>query len=291
MSTPRVWFITGTSTGIGRALAEVALAKGDAVVATARKPAALDALAAAHPPERLLVLALDITSSAEAIAAAFTAAKARFGRIDVVVNNAGYAGLGEAEGIPERDGRALFETNFWGTVRATKAAMAFFRDENPAGAGGRLLQMSSYLGLTSWPGSAYYNASKHALEGYTESLAAEIDPAWNIKITLIEPGWISTEVTATAMGGLAPPHPAYTSPTLPTVIFRALNGAIPLEWKDAVKCAEVFYRAGVMDDPPLHLVVGRDAIGATRQQLAALSTTLDKFESWSEGLELPVPAK
>ncbi|KAH9932820.1 NAD-P-binding protein [Epithele typhae] len=285
MSTPRVWFITGCSTGIGRALTEVALAKGDAVVATARKPATLDALAAAHPPSRLLVLALDVTAE-DAVTAAFAAAKARFGRVDVVVNNAGWANVGEVEGLPEAQCRALFETNFWGTVRVTKAALAFFRDENPAGAGGRLLQMSSYLGLVGFAGSSFYSASKHAIEGFTESLAGELDPAWNIKVTLIKPGWVMTEVRNNAVTMMAPQHPAYTNPALTVNIIRALEGNLPLEWKDATRCAEVFYRVGSMDVPPLHLVVGRDAIAAARKQLADLSASIDQFETWSEGLEI-----
>ena len=151
--------VTGTSSGIGRALTEVLLEKGEMVAATARQPAMLDDLAQKYSADRLLVFALDITKSEE-IVAAFARCKDVFGRIDVVVNNAGYGALGEVEGQEESTGRELMETNFWGNLRVTKEAVKFFRESNPPGVGGRLLQMSSFLGILGAPGVGFYAASK-----------------------------------------------------------------------------------------------------------------------------------
>ena len=151
--------VTGTSSGIGRAVTEVLLEKGEIVVATARRPNTLDDLVQKYSTDRLLPLQLDITQSEE-IEAAFLRTMEAFGRIDVVLNNAGCASLGEVEALDESQGRAVMETNFWGTLRVSKEAVRFFRESNPSGLGGRLLQMSSYLGLTAGPGVGYYAASK-----------------------------------------------------------------------------------------------------------------------------------
>ena len=151
--------VTGTSTGFGRALTEVVLAKGEAVVATARTPSVLAELVAQHPSDRLLVLKLDITQPSQ-VADAFERAREVFGRIDVVVNNAGFAYAGEFESVSDEAGRALMETNFWGTVSVTREALRFFREVNPKGHGGRLLQNSSVLGVVGRPAGAFYVASK-----------------------------------------------------------------------------------------------------------------------------------
>ena len=153
--------VTGTSTGIGRALAEIALERGEIVIATARSPASLQDLTQKYPSTRLLVLPLDITEP-EQVRAVFSRGKEVFGRIDVVVNNAGRTALGEVELMDEAAGRDVLETNFWGTLRVTREAVRFFRDENPVGLGGKLLQMSSFIGLTGSgaSGAGFYVASK-----------------------------------------------------------------------------------------------------------------------------------
>ena len=161
--------VTGTSTGLGRELAELILEKGEIVVATARTPSTLDALSSMYPASRLLVQKLDITDQQQIIHA-FSKAKEVFGRLDIIVNNAGFGNLGEFEIIDEGQSRDVFETNFWGTVKATKEAIRFLRDENPSGAGGRLWQMSSYLGLVGWPGLSMYSASKFGKHSDLSSL-------------------------------------------------------------------------------------------------------------------------
>ncbi|KAI0671258.1 NAD(P)-binding protein [Trametes maxima] len=281
MSQPRVWFITGTSTGLGRALTELALEKGDNVVATLRKPSALAPLTATYPPSRLLPLALDVTRPEE-VSAAFAHAARAFGRVDVVVNNAGYGDLGEVESMPDADARAIFETNFWGAVAVTREALRVFREVNPAGEGGRLLQMSSMFGHVGNPAAGFYVASKFALEGITATLVKELDPKWNIKVTLIEPGWFRTSVVTTATW--TPQHPAYTDPTLPTNQLRAAWGAF-VPAGDARKAVEVFYRVAGLPEPPLHFPVGKDALAEIRGKVQDLGETMDKYGGWSEGLE------
>lgn len=151
--------VTGTSTGIGRAVAEVALEKGEIVVATARRPSSLDDLAQRYAKERLLILQLDVTEQHQVVTA-FAEAARTFGRIDVVLNNAAFGHVGEFEATGEMEARGVFETNFWGAVRVTKEAIKHFRETNPPGVGGRLLQVSSYGGLVGPPAGSFYGASK-----------------------------------------------------------------------------------------------------------------------------------
>ena len=155
--------VTGTSTGVGRALAEVALEHGDRVVATARSPSSVDDLGQKYPgTDRLLVVSLDVTQPHQ-VADAFARAMETFGRVDVVVNNAGSAGMGELEGYDETQARNIMETNFWGVINVTREAIKCFRECNPPGEGGRLLQMSSIFGLRGSPLGSFYAASKFGM--------------------------------------------------------------------------------------------------------------------------------
>lgn len=149
--------VTGASSGLGKAVTEVVLRKGDIAVATLRKPAALAHLAKLYPPSRLLLLSLDVTRPAD-VSAAFDRTREVFGRLDVLFNNAGYAMFGEVEGTPDADARAMFEVDFWGAVSASREAVKFFREVNPPGEGGMILQNSSYSGFSGSPGFAFYSA-------------------------------------------------------------------------------------------------------------------------------------
>ena len=149
--------VTGASSGLGKALTEVVLRKGDIVVATLRTPAVLAHLATLYPPSQLLLLPLDVTRPGD-ISAAFARTRDVFGRLDVVFNNAGYAMVAEVEGTPDADARALFEVNFWGAVGVSRAAVKFFRELNPPGKGGIILQNSSTSGFLGPPGLAFYSA-------------------------------------------------------------------------------------------------------------------------------------
>ena len=182
----KTWFITGTSSGFGRLWAEAALERGDRVVATARKPAALDDLAERFP-ETVLPLELDVTDR-EGVFAAVDRAVPRFGRLDVVVNNAGYGHFGMVEEVTERELREQMETNFFGAVWVTQAVLPVLRRQGS----GHLLQVTSEGGVRAYAGIGAYHASKWALEGLSESLAQEIE-GFGVHVTCVEPGPYATD--------------------------------------------------------------------------------------------------
>ncbi|KAI1161233.1 retinol dehydrogenase 8 [Nemania serpens] len=211
-----VWFITGCSSGIGAALAtRLTTQTKSRVVATARKVSALSYLADDAP--NVLKVALDVTSP-EAIDVAFTKAVERFGRVDVVVNNAGYTIMGDTEASTAQEARDLFDTDFWGSVDVTKRALSVLRDENPKTGqqGGAILFVSSIGGFITTPGNAFYHAAKFAMEGFAESVAKELDPDWNIHFSILQPGGTTTEYLGSSFKTFAKRHPAYAAPHLPT---------------------------------------------------------------------------
>src|SRR6266850_2496556 len=199
----KVWFITGTSKGFGRIWAEAALQRGDKVVATARDPKSLDGLVASHG-KAVLALTLDVTD-ASAVVAAVKRGREQFGRLDVVVNNAGYGLFGMVEEVTPEQARAQMDTNFFGALWVTQAALPILRAQKS----GHIIQVSSIGGVHAFPMLGLYHASKWALEGMTQSLAAEVD-GLGIKVTLIEPGGYDTDWRG-ASSVQAAPIPAYDS--------------------------------------------------------------------------------
>jgi NAD(P)-dependent dehydrogenase (short-subunit alcohol dehydrogenase family) len=185
-TTPKVWFITGTSKGFGRIWAEAALKRGDKVVATARNPSSLDELVARYGSS-VLALGLDVTDQA-AVEAAVKRAQAHFGRLDVVVNNAGFGLFGTIEEVTATQARAQMETNFFGALWVTKAALPYLREQRS----GHIIQVSSIGGVQAFPTLGLYHASKWALEGFSQSLAAEVQD-FGIKVTLVEPTGYETD--------------------------------------------------------------------------------------------------
>jgi NAD(P)-dependent dehydrogenase (short-subunit alcohol dehydrogenase family) len=183
---PKTWFITGTSRGFGREWAIAALERGDRVVGTARDPGTLDDLVAQHG-DALLALALDVTDRT-AVFAAVARAHEHFGGLDIVVNNAGYGQFGMVEELSEQEAREQIETNLFGALWVTQAALPFLREQGS----GHLLQVSSIGGISAFPNIGVYNASKWALEGFSQSLAQEV-ALFGIKVTLVEPGAYSTD--------------------------------------------------------------------------------------------------
>jgi NAD(P)-dependent dehydrogenase (short-subunit alcohol dehydrogenase family) len=181
----RVWFITGASRGFGALIAEAALQAGDAVVATARDPNAVTARLGSH--ERLLATRLDVTSEAEAHEAAGQAVK-KFGRIDILVNNAGYGLLGAIEEASAAETSRLFGTNVFGVLGVTRAVLPHMRRQRS----GHVINVSSVGGYTGYPGWGVYGATKFAVEGISEALAAEVAPL-GIKVTVVEPGFFRTD--------------------------------------------------------------------------------------------------
>ncbi len=184
--TQKTWFITGTSRGFGREWAIAALDRGDRVAATARDTASLDDLVQTYG-DAVLPLALDVTDRS-AVTVAVAQAHQRFGRLDVVVNNAGYGQFGMIEEISEREARAQFETNVFGALWVTQAALPFLREQGS----GHIVQVSSIGGISAFPNIGIYNGSKWALEGISQALAAEV-AEFGIHVTLVEPAGYSTD--------------------------------------------------------------------------------------------------
>ncbi len=177
-----VWFITGCSSGIGQALAQFIAKSSNRLVATARNTASLSEITSTG--DNILKLQLDVTSITS-IEAALQATLEKFGRIDVLVNNAGYMLVGDTEAAGDEEARALMDTNFWGLVDVTKRVLPIMRDENPKNGGqqgGVIANVTSMGGRVGYPASSFYHASKFAVEGWSESLAKELPTAWNSKL-------------------------------------------------------------------------------------------------------------
>lgn len=267
--TTKTWFITGASSGFGDAFARHAIAQGYNVVATARDPSRLAAIAALAP-ERVLVHRLDITEAGEA-ESAIKAAITRFGRIDVLINNAGYGIVGAAEETPDAELRAQMETNFFGAAAVTQAALPILRAQKS----GAIVNISSLGGQLSFSGFSAYSASKFALEGYSEALAEEMAP-FGVKVLIVEPGAFRTTFAGNAMRHM-PILPAYTDVVGDTRNFaRGMNGT---QVGDPVKAAAAIDAALAAEKTPLRLQLGQDAIDAVRGHAEQLLADLQSWES------------
>jgi NAD(P)-dependent dehydrogenase (short-subunit alcohol dehydrogenase family) len=266
MSNQRVWLITGASSGFGRAIADAALQRGDAVVATARRAEALSDL---QGRERAHVVSLDVTDAVEREAAIADALE-RFGRIDVLVNNAGRTQVGAVEETTDEELRALFDLHFFAPAALTRAVLPHMRRQG----GGAIVQMSSVGGQVTAAGFGAYCATKFALEGLTQTLRDEV-AGFGIHTLIVEPGAFRT--------GLFRPQAAYESAEMPEYAdtvgptrqyVRTGDGAQP---GDPAKAAEAILQALDADEPPLRLILGSDAIGNIERRLHALG---DELEAW-----------
>jgi NAD(P)-dependent dehydrogenase (short-subunit alcohol dehydrogenase family) len=245
---PTVFFLTGSSRGLGRAIAEAVLDAGHQLVATARNPDSLDDLLAAHP-DQVLPLALDVTD-ATAAEAATAAGRERFGRIDVVVNNAGYANLAAVEDIDPADFRAQVDTDLFGVVNVTKAALPVLREQG----GGHIVQVSSIGGRMATAGLSAYQSAKWAVGGFSSVLAAEVAPL-GIKVTVLEPGGMQTDWSGSSMS-----VPPISAPYQPTVgAMAAMHNTDTIALGDPAKVAQVVLEVAAMDEPPLRLILGSEA--------------------------------
>jgi NAD(P)-dependent dehydrogenase (short-subunit alcohol dehydrogenase family) len=269
----RTWFITGASSGFGLAFAKYALAKGHNVVATARRLDALEEIAT-QAPERFLALALDVTQPQDA-AAAINAAIARFERIDVLVNNAGYGIVGAFEETPQDELRALMETNFFGAMNVTRAALPAFR----ARRSGAIVNISSLGGQLSFAGFSAYSASKFALEGASEALAQELKP-FGIKVLIVEPGQFRTGFAGAGLRHM-PLIDAYKDVIGGTRDFaRNMDGTQP---GDPMKAAAAIETALESPNTPLRLQLGADAVDAVRNHAETLLSDLGTWETLARG--------
>ncbi len=259
----RVWFITGASSGFGRALAEYALAHGDRVVATARNVAALADLGAD------LVLPLDVARPAD-IAEALATARAKVGAIDVLVNNAGFGIVGAVEETTERDLRDAFETMFFGAVALTRAVLPEMRARRR----GTIVQITSMGGITTAPGFGAYCAAKHALEAVSEALAAEVAPL-GIRVLVVEPGAFRTQLFGAAYRQM-PMIDDYAATVGPTrAMGRQQDGR---QAGDPAKAAAAIFDAVASGAPALRLPLGSDAVDFIRRKLEAIAADVDRSE-------------
>jgi len=247
---PSVFFLTGSSRGLGRQIAETALAAGHQLVATARRPETLADLAGQYGPQ-ILPVALDVTDPAAAQAAVAAGVEA-FGRLDVVVNNAGYAGLAAVEDVTLADFRAQLDANLLGVVSVTKAALPVLREQGS----GHIIQVSSIGGRLATAGLSAYQAAKWAVGGFSEVLALEVAPL-GIKVTVLEPGGMQTDWAGSSMR--VPPISAPYQPTVGGMakLHADLGGSGSLG--DPAKVARVVLEVAAMADPPLRLILGSDA--------------------------------
>lgn len=266
----KVWFITGTSTGFGRDLAELALEMGNKVVATARKPETLSELTAKYG-DSVLAVALDVTKP-DTITNAVQAATDKFGRIDVLVNNAGYGVFGGFEEITEQQFREQYETNVFGVIAVTQAILPLLRAQRS----GHILNVSSVAGLSAMPGFSAYASSKFALEGISEALAAEVRPL-GIHVILVEPGAFRTAFGTTGISTGANPLPDYAPTTNGTIAW--LEGMIGKQPGDPKKAAQAMLAIVEDPAPSLRLVLGGDALGMARQKIDSLTANLNQYES------------
>jgi NAD(P)-dependent dehydrogenase (short-subunit alcohol dehydrogenase family) len=271
----RVWLITGTSSGFGRAIAEAALKAGDTVVATARRPEALDDLIKAHP-DRAVAIALDVTDP-ERIANVVAEVVRRFGRIDVLVNNAGRALIGAFEETTDRELRDHMELQFFGPAALTRAVLPHMRRQSS----GAIVQMSSVGGRLSFAGVSAYTASKHALEGLSIALAAEVAP-FGITVLIVEPGAFRTGLHSGSMQMTAA-MPAYDDTVGPVREAQsAYDGNQP---GDPAKAAAAILSALDTERPPLRLPLGTDAADMIMEHDEGARQEFLAWESMTRGTD------
>ena len=274
--TPKTWLITGASRGFGREFARAALWRGDHVAATARDASALQDLRDEH--SGLLALSLDITD-ADAVRDRVTEAEEHFGRLDVVVNNAGYAQVGAVEELTEQQLRDQLETNLFGAMWVIQAALPGLRDQGS----GHIIQLSSVAGLLAMPLGSAYHASKWALEALNESLAHEVAD-FGIKVTVVEPGGFATRdgknLDPLANGHMAEPNPVYDG------LRQRLAGLVGKQPAgDPAAAAQALLKIVDSDNPPLRVLFGLGFYPMLQQVYA------DRLKTWADWQDLSAAAQ
>ncbi len=261
-----VWFITGCSSGLGRALARRVLARGHRLVATARRPETLADLVASNP-DQCRVLALDVAVAAQ-IAPVVAQAAAAFGRLDVVVNNAGYGLIGAVEEVSDEQIARSFETNFFGALRVMRAALPILRAQRR----GHFVNISAAAAIANYPGFSIYGATKCALEGASESLAAEVRPL-GLKVTIVQPGPFRTDFISRSLERALDRIADYEATSGKFLRFlETMSGRQP---GDPAKAADAIIAAVALEHPPLRLVLGKYAIEKARRKFVSAGRELD----------------
>lgn len=273
-----VWFITGSSTGFGRELAEQTLAAGHKVVVTARKPEQIADLAAKFS-ETALALPLDVTDQAS-VDHAVAAAIERFGRVDVVVNNAGYGINGAVEEATEAEFKPVFETNVFGLIRVTRAFLPHLRKQRS----GTIVNLSSIGGLIGSAGWAFYNTTKFAVNGFSEGLAAEVEPL-GIHVMVVEPGPFRTDFLSRSAAEIAVRIPDYDATAGKAREYLRTQG--DKQKGDPVRGVKAIIDAVLSPNPPKHLLLGQIALTRFRARLDQWKTELDTWETVTVNADFP----
>ena len=274
----KVWFITGASTGFGRLLAEEVLKAGGRVIATARKVEQIADFAANYP-DAARVFVLDVTKpkQIEAVAADAIAA---FGRVDVLVNNAGYGIAGGIEEATEAEFLPVFETNVLGLIRVTRALLPQFRKQRS----GHILNLSSIAGLIGQAGWGYYNTSKFAVEGFSEALAAEMAPL-GVHVTIVEPGPFRTDFLGRSAALIERVIPDYAESVGKTrEYYHSMPGKQP---GDPLKAIHAMMDVAESPNPPLHLLLGALAYNRFKGKLERWQEEMAAYEAVSLGADFP----
>ncbi len=273
--TSRTWFITGASRGIGLEIAKAALQNGDNVVATARKAA--DAVAALGEQEQVLALDLDVTVPAQ-IATAVEKAKARFGGIDVLVNNAGYGHIGIFEETADNDARVQFDTNVFGLFDVTRAVLPVMRAQRR----GHVINLSSVAGIVGYAGASLYCASKFAVEGFSLSLADEVKP-FGIDVTIVGPGFIRTDfLDPRSIRKVSEGVADYAELSAQIDGLMAYSHHQP---GDPVRLAQAVVQLASRPNPPRRFSAGSDAVQLVDAQLGKLKAELDADQALSSSVD------
>lgn len=271
----KVWFITGSSRGLGRSLTAAVLAKGDRVAATARRPEQLQEFKERYE-DQVLTLELDVTDK-DQIARAVEATIAYFGRIDVLVNNAGFGISGAAEAFSEEQVRSQLETNLYAPIALTRAVLPYMRRQRS----GRILQISSVGGRTGNPGMTMYQAAKFGLGGFTEALAKEVAPL-GIQVTAIEPGGFRTDWGGASMT-FAPDVEGYEGTVGFIRMFLSSGEYVPMG--DPDKAARVMVDLVDHPNPPVHLLLGSEAVVMARKADTDKLADLERWEAVSRSTD------
>jgi short-subunit dehydrogenase len=274
----RVWFITGTSTGFGYLLAEEALKRGERVIATARDVSKLSRLARQYP-DRIHTLTLDVTNPNEIISIAQQAIAA-FGHVDTLVNNAGYGVNGAIEEVSEDEFEPMFQTNIYGLIRVTRAFLPHFRQRRS----GHIFNLSSIGGLIGSPGWGFYNATKFAVEGFSEALAEEVRPL-GVHVTVVEPGAFRTDFLGRSSKLARRQLRDYaTTAGKAREYLKTQSGKQP---GDPQKAVEAIITAANSPKPPLHLILGQVALTRFRHKLSDWHEEIAAWESVTTSADFP----
>jgi NAD(P)-dependent dehydrogenase (short-subunit alcohol dehydrogenase family) len=278
MSEKKVWFITGCSTGFGRELAKHLLENDYRVVVTARNADKVQDLVEINA-ENALAINLDVTDKAQ-VAHAVAKAVEYFGKIDVLVNNAGFGYFGAIEESDDAEVRAMFEANFWGLAEMTRAVLPKMREQKS----GTIVNISSIGGIVGFPGVGYYNATKFAVNGFSDALQKEVAPL-GIKVITVEPSGFRTDWAGRSANEAVNNIADYAETAgANQATIRGYSGNQP---GDPVRAAKAIVQAVESENPPLNLLLGRAALRGARLKLENLKKDFDAWAEVSEGADFP----